>query len=193
MNKADLRRSLLKQRQSLNSQQWHEQSQKICDTLQQDRKFQAANTILTYFSFRQEPDLMDLITQNPEKSWGVPRCVGQDLQWHYWQPGWAVTQHRYGMMEPSRELPSVVVEKVDLILVPCVAIDQSGYRLGYGGGYYDRLLSLPLWQDKPTLGIIFSWAYLEALPHDPWDAQLHGVVTEKGITGFFRSREDKID
>ncbi len=181
MNKVDLRRSLLNQRQNLNPQQWREQSQQICDALQQDRKFQVAKTILTYFSFRQEPDLMDLITQNPEKSWGLPRCVGQDLQWHYWQPGWTVTQHRYGMIEPDANLPLVAVENVDLILVPCVAIDRAGYRLGYGGGYYDRLLSLPAWQDKPTLGIIFAFAYRESLPRDPWDSRLHGVVTETGI------------
>ncbi len=182
MKKVDIRRSLLHQRQTLSCQQWREQSQQICDVLQQDSKFQAAETILTYFSFRQEPALMTLINQNPEKSWGLPRCVGQDLQWHYWQPGWTVEQHRYGMTEPSIDLPLVAVEKVDLMLVPCVAIDRAGYRLGYGGGYYDRFLSLPAWQNKLTLGIIFSFAYLETLPRDPWDWKLQGICTETGIS-----------
>ena len=95
--------------------------------------------------------------------------------------GEALTKHRYGMLEPEASLPLVPIETVDLILIPCVGCDRASYRLGYGGGYYDRLLSQPPWQDKPTLGITFSFAYLEQLSPDPWDRRLQGVCTEVSL------------
>lgn len=182
MDKTQLRRSLLGQRQALNPQQWQEQSQQICQQIQSHYLFQQAQTILAYLSHRQEPDLEGLFTAYPQKHWGLPRCQGQDLMWHYWQPGAAMVKNRYGIREPEANLPVVPVAEVDLILVPCVGCDRWGYRLGYGGGYYDQLLSQRLWQTKPTLGITFVFAYLEKLPIDSWDMQLQAVCTEQEIS-----------
>ena len=188
MDKTELRRSLLCQRQALSPQKWQEQSQQICEQIQSQKLFQEAKTILLYLSHRQEPDLESLwaaYSQNyPKKKWGLPRCQGKDLVWHDWHPELTgtIVKNRYGIGEPEASLPVVSVEEVDLILVPCVGCDRSGYRLGYGGGYYDRLLSQPPWQNKPTLGITFSFAYLEKLPIDPWDVPLQGVCTEQEIS-----------
>jgi 5-formyltetrahydrofolate cyclo-ligase len=63
-----------------------------------------------------------------------------------------------------------------------VAIDRQGYRLGYGGGYYDRLRADPLWRKIPTIGIVFNFAYVEQLPIEPWDLPLDAVCTELGVT-----------
>lgn len=187
MDKTELRRSLLSQRQALDLQQWQGQSQRICTQIQSHDLFQQAKTILVYLSHRQEPSLESLFTTYPEKNWGLPRCQGEDLVWHYWHPGLTIatiTKNRYGIGEPEATLPLVTVAEVDLILVPCVGCDRSGYRLGYGGGYYDRLFSQPLWQNKPTLGITFAFAYLEKLPINPWDVKLQGVCTEQEISYF---------
>lgn len=69
-------------------------------------------------------------------------------------------------------------DEVDLILVPAVACDARGYRLGYGGGFYDRLLSSADWKSKPTIGIVFEYAYVSQLPVDPWDKPLNSICTE---------------
>jgi 5-formyltetrahydrofolate cyclo-ligase len=53
--------------------------------------------------------------------------------------------------------------------------------LGYGGGYYDRLLADALWQGIPTIGIVFADAYLSALPNDAWDRSLNFICTESAI------------
>jgi 5-formyltetrahydrofolate cyclo-ligase len=84
-------------------------------------------------------------------------------------------------LEPLPNSPTLQPVEVDLILVPAVACDYQGYRLGYGGGYYDRLLSSPEWASKPTIGVLFDFAYLPQLPTDTWDIQLHGVCTETGL------------
>lgn len=61
---------------------------------------------------------------------------------------------------------------------PTHECDRVGYRLGYSGGYYDRLLSAPIWAKIPTLGIVFDFAFVEQLPIDPWDYPLWGVCCE---------------
>jgi 5-formyltetrahydrofolate cyclo-ligase len=70
---------------------------------------------------------------------------------------------------------------VDLLLVPAVACDVHGYRLGYGGGFYDRLLSQPAWIGKPAIAIVFEYARLPTVPRDPWDKPLQGICTETGL------------
>jgi 5-formyltetrahydrofolate cyclo-ligase len=59
-----------------------------------------------------------------------------------------------------------------------VACDRQGYRLGYGGGYYDRLLSSPAWSKIPTIGVVFDFAYFPQLPFDNWDKPLQAIVSE---------------
>ncbi len=114
-------------------------------------------------------------------SWGFSRCVGQSLVWHRWTPGEDLNLGHYGILEPHKDAPMLNPSEVDLILVPAVACDNQGYRLGYGGGFYDRLLSSPQWQDIPTVGIIFDFAYVSQLPVDPWDQKLTAICTETSV------------
>lgn len=192
-DKTKLRRSLLKTRQLMPVETWREKSDRICFHLQSSPLFAQSQTILAYFSFRQEPDLSPLF-QNSQQQWGFPRCVDKSLSWHSWQPGEPLQTGNYGIFEPLSNSPTLNPDQVDLILVPAVACEVGGYRLGYGGGFYDRMLSLPQWQTKPAMnrrfrfaiGIVFEFAYLPQLPVDDWDQQLHGVCTENGlrITGI---------
>jgi 5-formyltetrahydrofolate cyclo-ligase len=177
MEKTQLRQLLLKKRQSMSVAEWRAKSERLCSNLQNSILFNQANTILAYFSFRQEPDLSPLFT-NSQKHWGFPRCVAKSLVWHSWQPDDAINTGAYGIREPHPEASIIDIEEVDLILIPCVGCDIQGYRLGYGGGYYDRLLSSPGWTAKATIGVVFDFAYLPQLPVDSWDKPLETVVTE---------------
>ncbi|MGB3512273.1 MAG: 5-formyltetrahydrofolate cyclo-ligase [Microcoleaceae cyanobacterium] len=187
MNKKELRRSLLQKRQSMSEAEWREKSDRLCRHIQNFSLFQTAKTVLAYFSFRREPDLGLLFTNTGEKpifsnkTWGFPRCVKKSLSWHIWQPGKSLQKGAYGILEPELNAPLLEPSEVDLILVPAVACDVNGYRLGYGGGFYDRMLSATEWGLKPTIGIVFEFAYLQNLPIDSWDKPLNGVCTENGV------------
>jgi 5-formyltetrahydrofolate cyclo-ligase len=178
--KQTLRRQLLDRRQALPAQVWQAYSDLLCDRLSQNPEFIDAQTVLAYQSCRQEPSLNYLFTHH-NKQWGLPRCLDRDLQWHRWQPQQTLMSGNYGILEPAPESPLLSPNEIDLILVPAVAIDRDGYRLGYGGGYYDRLRADPLWRKIPTIGIVFDFAYVERLPIDPWDLPVDAVCTESGI------------
>ena len=180
--KAILREKILSQRKSLSSGEFQEKNRQICDRIKSWETFCQAKTVLAYFSFRQEPDLISLVTK--EKIWGFPCCVGNDLSWHSWQPGEALDSGKYGITEPLCQKYSIAPAKVDLIIVPTVACDRLGYRLGYGGGYYDRLLASPQWQHCPTLGVVFNFAYLDYLPREAWDIKLQYICTEFGLDEY---------
>ena len=182
--KAELRRNIIKQRQSLSEEEWRTKSQAICKNISNSNLFTNAKTVLVYFSFRQEPDLSYLFlddTLTNTKNWGFPRCVDKSLIWHIWKAKDKLITGKYGIKEPTPDALIIKPHKVDLILVPCVACDYQSYRLGYGGGYYDRLLSSPEWELIPTIGIVFANAYLPQVPVEAWDKKLDNICTETGL------------
>jgi 5-formyltetrahydrofolate cyclo-ligase len=98
----------------------------------------------------------------------------QPLTFRLWQPGEQMRRGRFGTLVPSG--PVLVP---DFLLVPLLAFDRQGRRLGYGGGYYDRTLAaLP---GRPMLGCAFAAQELDEVPAGPYDARLPAVATEHGI------------
>ena len=166
---------------------WQDRNYRLCAHLREVILAQHPQTILAYFSIRQEPDLTPLWRQTKDPAnhyahrWGFPRCEGKHLHWHQWLPGTPLRSGAFGLAEPDADAPPLSASEVDLMLVPAVACDRRGYRLGYGGGFYDRILSDPSWAAIPTIGITFDFAYLPSLPTDPWDMPLTGVCTETGL------------
>ena len=175
-DKAVLRKKILQQRQALAQLEWQTKSKLIGDRLKTLDLFKQAETIFAYLSFRQEVDLNSLFSLN--KNWAFPRCVNKSLIWHLWQPGESLIKDRYGIQTPLKTAPVISPSAADLILVPTVACDRQKYRLGYGGGFYDRLFSSPQTANIPRIGIVFDFAYIERLPIDSWDIKLDFICTE---------------
>ena len=176
-NKGKLRKYLLNQRRQIDHEIWQQKSQALCDRLSNWHVFQQAQNILAFTSYKQEPDLSYLWQRFPEKNWGFSRCLEKDLIWHQVDVAnfdHDMTTGSFGILEPLPNLPLMNLENIDLILIPAIACDRQGYRLGYGGGFYDR------WLPKSRgikAGIIFDEFYLEDIPHDVWDVPLELIIS----------------
>ncbi|HIK16509.1 MAG TPA: 5-formyltetrahydrofolate cyclo-ligase [Leptolyngbyaceae cyanobacterium M33_DOE_097] len=181
VTKKELRKTLLLQRSQLTREEWQVKSDRLCHHLCEFPLFQQAQTVLTYCSVRQEPDLSPLLTQ--PKTWGLSRCLEKTLVWHHWAPDTSppLQPGQFGILEPPPECPILQPQQVDLLLIPAVGCDRRGYRLGYGGGFYDRLLSQPEWAKIPAIAILFDFAVVSVLPNDLWDQPLSHVCTESGL------------
>ena len=102
------------------------------------------------------------------------------LTYHHWS--------RESLIPDSNNIPSPLKEKtlthedLSLLLVPALAIDQEGYRLGYGGGYFDRLRQNNEWRSIPSFIIISQNCVSErSLPRDSWDIPFNGWINENGL------------
>jgi 5-formyltetrahydrofolate cyclo-ligase len=180
MNKAILRQQLLRRRIAMNSTDWRDRSALIGQRILQNLPSQPHLSILAYFSIRKEPDLSDLWPQLRSRSipFGVPRCVGNQLVWHRWEPGNRLEVGAFGILEPDSTAPVLQAKDVGAILVPCVGCDRKGNRIGYGGGFYDRLLAQTEWRSIPTIGVTFDFGIVEPFEVDEWDQPLNYICTE---------------
>ena len=180
---------MLKQRLALSVDEWRSKSDRISQTLRNDPTFRSAQTVLAYFSTRQEPDLSNLwtdvlteIEKNPQSPiFGFPLCEDNNLLWRQWRLGEPLVTGKFGIQEPDRRADIILPEQVDLMLVPCVGCDRAGYRCGYGGGFYDRLLAQPEWRSVRTIGIVFDFAVIEEMTIDPWDQPLDRICHDQGF------------
>lgn len=149
-------------------------------------EFQSAQSVLIYISIRSEVDtrpLIDQLLNDQSKRVYVPYCDGDQLGVFPLENWDQLETHSFGLLEPkSALLDSVDQDKplsIDLTVVPGVAFDDSLNRLGYGKGYYDRLLSQTLPQTY-RLAIAFEDQILKSIPTDKYDIPMHEVMTECG-------------
>jgi len=146
--------------------------------------FQTADTIFCFFSVGTEIDTHSILEQSLQ--WGktlcLPRC----------QPGGimepvavsdlsALTDTFFDIPQPDADIPAVSPETIDLAVIPGLAFDEQGYRLGQGGGYYDRFLPK---LSGVSIGLCRRIASLPAVPREPHDYPVSILVTEKEITEF---------
>jgi len=145
--------------------------------------YAAAQAIHCYLAMRSEVDTRPLIDDALArgKRVVVPVVVPKaaDLS-HAWlaslDTGDLVAGH-FGTFNP-REMRPALPGDWDLTIVPMLAFDRRGYRLGYGKGYYDRLLGAT---PMPTIGVAFAAQEVDALPVEPYDAPLDCIVTEDEV------------
>jgi 5-formyltetrahydrofolate cyclo-ligase len=109
----------------------------------------------------------------------LPFLEGRVMEAAELRPGDSLTITTYGPKEPSTRVP-VDPATIDAVIAPGLAFDREGYRLGYGGGHYDRYLSR-LRPGTPRVGIGFDLQLVPSVPHGPGDQILDLVVTERQI------------
>lgn len=141
-----------------------------------------------YMPFRQEVDIRALIEEAWDRGKAVylPKADPEDKKMAVYEvsafdelePG------AYGIQEPvADDRRRGWREELDLILLPGVVFDRHGYRIGYGGGYYDRFLPTLLPRTL-LIGVAFSWQVVDCVPYDAHDQPLDGLVTEEEVYMF---------
>jgi 5-formyltetrahydrofolate cyclo-ligase len=138
----------------------------------------AGAVVAAYWPLTGEIDIRPLLhaLHNREHKIALPvtPARGQPLSFRRWQPDDVLLTEPFGTQRPSGE-PLVP----DLLLIPLLAFDRAGGRLGYGGGFYDRTLAaLP---GRPRIGCAFAEQQVDAVPVGPYDIRLDAVATDQGI------------
>ena len=123
----------------------------------------------------------------------LPVLRGRRLQFAPWRPAMATRTNRFGIAEPAGpRRDEVDGRKLDVVIVPLVAFDAQGNRLGMGGGYYDRSFAFTLdrqrWRKPRLIGIAWQFQQVDTLAARAWDVPLDAVITESSTRVFDRTR-----
>ena len=134
-----------------------------------------SRSVCLYCALPSEPEIL---TPWPAgKKVSLPRVSGEDLKLHYTQSAEELVEGKFGNLEPKANAPKAPFQ-ADFILVPGLAFDSSGGRLGRGAGYYDRLLTK---FEGVRAGVCFSELLVDQVPCESHDIRMDFVLTPEGI------------
>ncbi len=180
--KAALRRSIIARRDAAEVSARSSNSITITHKLSAIPAYRAANVVAAYASFGSEFDTSEFLARvlMDGKQLLLPRINraqrALELR-HVIDLGADLVSGVWGIREPAERCPIVSVDKVEFVLVPGVAFAASGARLGYGGGFYDRLLA-SLDRRVARIAAAFELQMVDHLPEGPLDQRVDQVVTE---------------
>ena len=182
--KGRLRQELRQRRQVLTPSQQQSAARQLCARFTRLTCFQRSRTIALYCAQDGEIDLQGLLhaAWRAGKHTYLPVITGVgQMEFRRHRTGEQLHVNRYGIAEPRPGREVLAALELDLIVTPLVGFDRRGYRLGMGGGYYDRALGQSSKRiNKPLLiGAAHSCQELEEVPTEAWDRRLQGVVTEQ--------------
>lgn len=181
--KPDIRRFMLANRSAEKSSETEPQlTQQVADLIDS----LGAKRVASYHPMQREPSLRFINARlRAQGDLVLPAIAGETLQW---QRADGLIDGPHGTKSPTG--PLIGLEEVDLLLIPALAVDKSGIRLGRGGGFYDRALGKTEPQelkrtDRPLrVAVIYSDELVSNLPHEAHDIKVHAAVSENGVSWF---------
>ena len=182
--KKTLRREVLAARSAVGAQHRAEAAARICAGLTALPRLERAKIILSYSPMEEETDVSAFHAWAADYGVAVAYPVtGKNGQMEAYIPrdASAMRADRYGILSPvPEESEHIAPERLDAVIVPCVAFTAAGARLGHGGGYYDRYL--PRCPQAVRVLPAFEAQRVPALPTDGYDLPVHIIVTEISVT-----------
>lgn len=178
--KSQLRKHCRTLRMELGEERRALASLSICKQIERWDIFQQRHTILTYMPIKFEADLTPLLERHPHKRWILPRIIPAEDNRMVFHPYDAnrLVLHPFGMAEPASDSPMIDPKEMELVLAPGLAFDRLGFRLGYGGGYFDRFLK---YFNGVSAGIVFRDLLFEKIPSSAHDIPMHWIITEHDL------------
>ena len=178
MDKHSLRTSVRARIRSLDPAYRAESDAKIFQNLIALPEYQAAETVFAYFSVKGEADTRRLLAAAAAagKRVALPVVLGDGQMVFALAQSTLVPGKSFAIPEPDAESPRIEPQKGDILIVPALCFDRQGYRLGQGGGYYDRYLEK--YPGIFTAGLCREKLLMDAVPREPYDRRVDCVVTE---------------
>lgn len=186
ITKKDLRYELLRRRRNIPIEEYKVINQGLVNHVKSYLQEAKPTLVRGFWPIANEPDLRQLWQDGDGVcEWALPKVVGERaMEFIRIHSGTVFTKGSFGITEPVADEISarIPLSHEDLVLVPSVAIDEKGFRLGYGGGFYDSFLP----QHKGlVIAVIFQQFVLEdSLPVESHDYPLDGYISELGLTLF---------
>jgi 5-formyltetrahydrofolate cyclo-ligase len=169
---------MLNMRNKLNSPEVAKRSKAIQEFVINTEEFQQAKVVGAYFAIGSEV-MTELIIGRAKilnKKIALPRVEEDKIAFYELPLTNTLVKGKFGIMEPPPYKP---MDKIDMLVVPGIAFDKNGNRLGYGKGFYDRLLADK--RAKFSIGLAYSFQLVESLPYDLYDKRLDAIASEDGI------------
>lgn len=175
MDKAQLRKEIREKKRAMTEDDIDLRSHRLCEKFIQSDAYRQAETIYGYLPYNQEVRTWDALLQalTDGKRVAVPKVYGDEMKFIYITDFSQIATGYCGIPEPITDEP-VAEDKTALVLMPGLAFDREGHRIGYGGGFYDRFLSAE--PDHPTLALCYDFQIQEHLPTEVFDIPVDVVI-----------------
>ena len=175
MNKQELRRTIREQKRAMTIEEIEARSAKLAQLFLQSEAYRNAKTIYGYLPYNQEVRTVPMLEQalKDGKRVAVPKCYGDEMKFIYMDDLSKVEKGYANIPEPIADEP-VADDKTALVLMPGLAFDPQGHRIGYGGGFYDRFLAEE--PDHPTLALCYGFQMVDHLETEEFDIPVNKVL-----------------
>ena len=175
MDKTELRREIRARKRAMTEAEIEERSAKLAQLFFASRAYQNAKTIYGYLPYNQEVRTVPML-ERALKDWkkvAVPKVYGEEMKFLYLDDLTAVAKGYAGIPEPIADEP-VAHDETALVLMPGLAFDPQGHRIGYGGGFYDKFLAAE--PNHPTLALCYEFQMLPKLDVEDHDIPVDTVL-----------------
>ena len=178
MDKRELRRIIGEKKRALSAREIEARSAILADRLLETAAYRQARSLYAYLAFNQEVRTAPII----ERAWAegkrvaVPKVVGGEMRFIWLEDFRGLVESVFGILEPASNGP-VADDAAALVLMPGLAFDRQGRRVGYGGGYYDRFLAAE--PSHPTVALCYGFQMLDAIETEAHDVRVDIVLSDQ--------------
>ena len=175
MDKKELRKQIRAQKRAMTAEMIEQASQSLARQFYATAYYENAETIYGYLPYNQEVRTVPILEQalRDGKKVAVPKVYGDTMRFIYLDDLTQVVPSEMGIPEPVADAPVARDEKA-LVLMPGLAFDKKGNRMGYGGGYYDKFLAEE--PDHPTVALCYGFQMVEHIPTEDYDIPVDLVL-----------------
>ena len=175
MNKQELRKEIRAKKRAMTQAEIEEKSSRLCRLFLESDAYRSAKSVYGYMPYNQEVRTVALLEQalRDGKRVAIPKCYDKQMRF-IWMTDLSRVEKGYaGIPEPIEDAP-VADDKTALVLMPGMAFDPEGHRIGYGGGFYDRFLAEE--PHHPTLALCYDFQVLPRLETEEFDIPVDTVI-----------------